>query len=295
MMIRFWGVRGSIPFPGPKSVRYGGNTTCIEVRNSQDDLIILDGGTGIFPLAQTLLGKLPVRCHIFITHTHWDHIQGLPFFIPLFIPGCRVDIYGAFDPINLRDIRDILSRQMEYCYFPVREVELKAEIRYHTLREGECVQVGTTKITNMLMNHPVLNFGYKLEEEGKSVFFSGDHEWPYNIYDPTDDGFDEYEQLIVQQRANMIDFIRGMDALIMDSAYTEKEYPSKKGWGHGTLDSSILVAKEAQVKNLFLTHHEPTRSDDLLEQLFQETVARYQFPPDSPKLHLAYEGLTFQV
>ena len=121
MEFTFRGVRGSIASPGPKTVKYGGNTTCIEVRGDNGEIIIIDAGTGIFPLAQSLLAELPVNCNIFITHTHWDHIQGLPFFTPIFIPGNDITIYGAPDPVTQRGIDAVLSRQMEYAYFPIRE------------------------------------------------------------------------------------------------------------------------------------------------------------------------------
>lgn len=293
MKFTFRGVRGSIPSPGPKTVRYGGNTTCIEVRSDDNDLIILDAGTGIFPLAQTLFPELPITCSIFLTHTHWDHIQGLPFFIPIFIPGNHLKIHGAVDPVTQRDVQQVLSRQMEYAYFPIREAELNARIDYFTLQERQVVQVGKrTRVSNILMNHPVLDFGYKVECNGKSLFFSGDHEWPYNIYEPEDDFYQDYEDLMNQKRQMIIDFIRGVDVLILDSAYTIQEYPAKKGWGHGTFDSSIQTAREAGVKHLYFTHHEPTRSDDNLELLCQEALDRYPRQPGDPEYHIAREGET---
>ena len=124
MQVTMRGVRGSIPVPGPDTVRYGGNTTCIEIRTDSGELMIIDGGSGIRPLGLELLAQQPVQCSVFITHTHWDHIQGLPFFVPLFIPGNKIDFYGAFDPVYGKDLKSILSQQMEYCYFPVRELEL---------------------------------------------------------------------------------------------------------------------------------------------------------------------------
>ena len=132
MKVKFWGVRGSIPTPGPDTIKYGGNTTCIEVRTDNNELIILDAGTGIHPLAQSLMSQLPVTANIFITHTHWDHIQGLPFFVPIFIPGNQLNIYGCQDPITGEGIDRALNVQLQYSYFPIREAELKATIAYHT-------------------------------------------------------------------------------------------------------------------------------------------------------------------
>ena len=275
MKIKFWGVRGSIPSPGPNTQRYGGNTTCIEVRTDDNDLIILDGGTGIFPLAQTLLKELPVTAHIFNTHSHWDHIQGLPFFIPIFIPGNTIHLYGAFDPISGAGPERIMNIQMQYSYFPVREAEMKSRIHYLTVMPHEVVKIGSTSITPTLLNHPVVNLGYRIECKGKSIFFTGDHEPHYNIYDPQDDGHAEYQALIDEQSQAIVEAIKGVDVLIADSSYTIGEYPSKKGWGHGTFDSCIALAIAAGAKILYCTHHEPTRSDDDLEQVFAEAVARH--------------------
>jgi len=292
MKVCFWGVRGSIPSPGPKTIRYGGNTTCIEVRTDDDQLIILDAGTGIFPLSQTLLGNGPVRVHIFNTHSHWDHIQGLPFFIPLFIPDNHVTIYGAYDPIGQNSIEEILTAQLQYRFFPIRESELNARIDYATLREGESVSIGDTTVTPVLMNHPVVNFGYRIDCNGKSLFFTGDHEPPYNIYDEEDDEFVMYASLLKQKNDNMIEQIRGVDLLIADSSYTEGEYPAKQGWGHGTFNSSMVLAEQAQAKHLLLTHHEPTRSDDALEAVFAASMQKRRY--DIPEIDLAREGLVIE-
>lgn len=288
MKIKFWGVRGSIPSPGPNTQRYGGNTTCIEVRTDDNDLIILDGGTGIFPLAQTLLKELPVTAHIFNTHSHWDHIQGLPFFIPIFIPGNTIHLYGAFDPISGAGPERIMNIQMQYSYFPVREAEIQSRMHYLTVMPHEEVKIGSTTITPSLLNHPVVNLGYRIECKGKSIFFTGDHEPHYNIYETSDDGYEEYKELIDEQRSSIVEAIRGVDILIADSSYTIAEYPSKKGWGHGTFDSCIELAKAAGAKVLYCTHHEPTRSDDDLEKVFAEAVARHACK--DLEIRLAREG-----
>lgn len=293
MKIKFWGVRGSIPSPGPNTQRYGGNTTCIEVRTDDNELIILDGGTGIFPLAQQLLKELPVTAHIFNTHSHWDHIQGLPFFIPIFIPGNNLHLYGAFDPISGAGPERIMNIQMQYSYFPVREAEIQSRMHYLTVMPHEVVQIGTTSITPTLLSHPVVNLGYRITCNGKSVFFTGDHEPYYNIYEPSDDGYAEYQALIEEQSQAVVDAIRGVDILIADSSYTIAEYPSKKGWGHGTFDSCIELAKAAGVKILYCTHHEPTRSDDDLERVFAEAVARHA--SGDLELRLAREGDEFYI
>jgi phosphoribosyl 1,2-cyclic phosphodiesterase len=293
---KFWGVRGSIPSPGPKTVHYGGNTTCIEVRGDMNELLILDGGTGIFPLGQSLTPEFPLKAHIFITHTHWDHIQGLPMFLPIFIPGNEVTIYGAADPITQRDIGEVLARQMEYAYFPVREAELNARMTYLNIQEGQQVHIGGVTVRSMLLNHPVLNFGYRLESAGKVFVFTGDHEWPYNIYDQKDSEYSDYQQIMAEQRSRIIDFFRGADVLVIDTAYTDVEYPSRKGWGHGTFGTSIKAAREAGVKRVFLTHHEPTRSDCDLEAVFDEAMKTHAVGTQGdPLFQLAKEGEMIEI
>jgi len=276
-------------------LRYGGNTTCIEVRTSDNQLIILDAGTGIYQLSMELVREFPLTAHIFSTHPHWDHIQGLPFFIPLFVPGNKVLIYGAFDPVSGRPINEILTAQLQYRFFPVRERELKPEIIYRTLHENESVQVGNATITPVMMNHPVINFGYRIDDQGKSVFFTGDHEIPYNIYDPEDDEYEMYKAMLETRNQGVMEAIRGVDIMIADSAYTEEEYLGKKGWGHGTLDSSIRLGQQAKVGKLCLTHHEPTRDDESLERVFAEALARRASVDDEPEYLLASEGLVVEI
>ncbi|MFA6920907.1 MAG: MBL fold metallo-hydrolase [Gallionella sp.] len=266
MKLKFWGVRGSIPSPGEKTVRYGGNTTCIEIRTDDNELIILDGGTGIFPLAQTLLKELPIVAHIFNTHSHWDHIQGLPFFIPIFIPGNIIKLYGAFDPIAGCGPEHIMNVQLQYSYFPVREAEMKSNFEYIAL------------------------LGYRVDCNGKSIFFTGDHEPHFNIYDVGDEGYDEYQALIEEQRLSIVEAIRGVDVIVADASYTPDEYLTKKGWGHGTFDSCIRLAQDAGAKILYCTHHEPTRSDDDLEKVFAEALARHPEAAGRLDIRLAREG-----
>ena len=296
MKIKFWGVRGSIPSPGPATVKYGGNTTCIEVRTDSGELIILDAGTGIFPLSQSLFSEFPLVANIFNTHTHWDHIQGLPFFIPFFVRGNRVKIHGAADPESQKDISEILSAQLKYRFFPIREAELKADIEYFSLKEGEKVTVGDAVVTPVMMNHPVINFGYRVDCNGKSVFFTGDHEPLHNIY-PIDDVEEhaEYQKIMDQKNKAIMDVIRGVDVLIADTSYTPEEYMQKIGWGHGTFDTSIQMAKEAKAKSLYCTHHEPTRSDNALEAVFAEALSRNTRHAGDAECFLAYEGLEIEL
>ncbi|MDB5935020.1 MAG: fold metallo-hydrolase [Massilia sp.] len=291
MKFRFWGVRGSIPSPGPRTARYGGNTTCIEVCTDDGTLIILDAGTGIFPLAQSLVARLPVQANIFITHSHWDHIHGLPFFTPLFNLGSRVRLHGAVDAATEKGIEHVLGVQLQNSYFPVGESQMQATIEYQTLNIGEPIEVGDALVGNVLMNHPATNLGYRITCNGKSLFFTGDHEPFYNLYPQDDPRHAPYNGHMEQRQREIESAMRGVDALIVDCSYTRAEYPAKRGWGHGTLDSALEMAVRVGAGTLYITHHEPTRSDDDLEAVFADLLARHQPMLPSVKVVLAYEGL----
>ncbi|MCF6252873.1 MAG: MBL fold metallo-hydrolase [Methylococcaceae bacterium] len=289
MKFKFWGVRGSIATPGPSTVIYGGNTTCIEIRTDNDELIILDAGTGIHRLAQELLKQASINAHIFMTHTHWDHIQGLPFFSPIFITGNQIKIYGGLDPVTGQGIERALNVQLQYSYFPIREAELNASIEYKTIKPGELITIGSATITPILLNHPVLNLGYRIDCDGKSIFFTGDYEPLYNIYQANNSEYANYQSFIDEKQQEITLAVKDVDALIVDSSYTTAEYISKKGWGHGTYDSAIRLASLANTKKLFFTHHEPTRSDRQLELIYQELL--HNNPNLTYQIMLAKEGI----
>jgi phosphoribosyl 1,2-cyclic phosphodiesterase len=291
MKFRFWGVRGSIPSPGPRTARYGGNTTCIEVGTDDGTLIVLDAGTGIFALAQHLLARLPVCANIFITHSHWDHIHGLPFFTPLFHAGSEVRLHGGFDAVSGRGIEHVLGVQLQNSYFPVGEAQMAANIDYRTLAVGEAVAVGDAIVSNVVMHHPVTNLGYRIDCNGKSLFFTGDHEPFYNPYSAGDARHAACQRDIDARQQAIEGAMAGVDALIVDSSYTLDEYPAKQGWGHGTLDSALAMAIRVGARTLYLTHHEPTRGDDELEVAFADLLARHPPLPATLEVVLAYEGL----
>jgi phosphoribosyl 1,2-cyclic phosphodiesterase len=297
MKFTFWGVRGSIPSPGPRTVRYGGNTTCIEVRTDDDTLIIIDGGTGIFPLAQSLVAskQRPILANIFITHSHWDHIHGLPFFSPLFIKGSRVRLHGAIDPDTGNGIEHVMGVQLQNSYFPVSETQMDATIEYHTLQPGQPTPVADAVVRHVVMSHPVTDLGYRIDCNGKSMFFSGDHEPLFNIYPAHHTHHAAFQQQVEQRTSAIDELIHGVDVLIIDCSYTREEYPAKVGWGHGTFDSALAMALRAGAKQLYCTHHEPTRSDDELEAVFAEVMARHASQLNGLQVFLAYEGLVVTV
>jgi phosphoribosyl 1,2-cyclic phosphodiesterase len=291
MKFRFWGVRGSIPSPGPRTARYGGNTTCIEVRSDDGTLIVLDAGTGIFALAQDLLTRLPVVANIFITHSHWDHIHGLPFFTPLFIAGNRVRLHGAYDSISGTGIEHVLGVQLQNSYFPVSEAQLDATIEYQTIEAGIDVAAGDAVVRGVVMNHPVTNLGYRISCGGKALFFTGDHEPFYNPYLAADPRHAATAADNARRAREIESAMQGVDALIVDCSYTQAEYPAKQGWGHGTFDAALEMAMRVGAKALYCTHHEPTRSDDELEAAFADAVSRHARAQGPMQVFLAREGM----
>lgn len=291
MKVRFWGVRGSIPSPGRQTQEFGGNTTCLEVRSDAGQLIILDAGTGIFPLARSLSRELLIDANRFITHTHWDHIQGLPFFTPIFLPGNRLTIHGGRDIVTGLGIGQAMETQMQYSYFPVREAELKAALTYVTVNTGETIQVGDARVTGTILNHPVINLAYRIDCNGKSVFFTGDHEPYSNIYEPGDDAYRDYQRIVNERQAQVDDAMRRVDVLIADCSYTLEEYRNKVGWGHSCFDHAIEMADRVGARRLVCTHHEPTRSGSSLKQVFAEALTRNPRGPGSAEVVLAHEGL----
>ncbi len=279
MKIKFWGVRGSIPCPGPNTVRYGGNTACIELRfGEKERLVIIDAGSGIRALGnymmQNDLPKGPIKTEIFISHTHWDHIMGFPFFTPIFIPGTELKIYG---PVTFEEegLDRIIGDQLTYRYFPVKHDELAADIKYYPLKECSLDLGDGINMTTKYLNHPIMCLGYRFEYMGKTVVTAYDTEPFRNVFptDPNDPGYDqtaaeEGQDAADEQNENILRFFRDADILIHDAQYTQQEYRSgKQGWGHSPYEYVINAAHKAGVKKLVLFHHDPLRTDEELESL----------------------------
>lgn len=286
MQVRFWGTRGSIAKPGPATVRYGGNTSCVEVRTDDGQLLILDCGTGAHDLGRHLLatGPMPLKGSVLISHTHWDHIQGIPFFAPFFIPGCEWDIYA---PQGFGEtLRTTLAGQMEYTYFPITPEAFGASIRYHNVSEG-AFRIGDVRIRTRYLNHPALTIGYRIEADGSSLVYSCDHE-PHMCQAAMPGG------AVDGQDAAHAEFLRCADLVMHDAQYTAEEYEGKTGWGHSTIDYAVNVASYADVRILALTHHEPIRTDDAIDELLAE--ARTRIAPGSRlQVVAAAEGMTIDL
>lgn len=278
MKVKFWGVRGSTPCPGPDTVKVGGNTSCIELRyGNEEELIIIDAGSGIRLLGNHLMKSknCPKKIKIFLTHTHSDHIMGLPYFTPIYIPGYTIDIYG---PVTYEEegLEKIISDQFSYRYFPVKHSELSAEMSYHHLQQTE-LNFGEIKISTHYLNHPILTLGYRFEYGGKVITTAYDTEPFFNLFpeDPEDPSYDEFaaeEGKLAAEEANeeISEFLSGSDILIHDSQYTQDELTAKyRGWGHSSFEWTIKLAGENKIKKLLFFHHAMERTDTELLSLLE--------------------------
>lgn len=272
MKLKFWGTRGSIPTPGKNTVRYGGNTPCVEVRLRDNRLVIFDAGTGIRELGEALLAKgESVNAHVLIGHPHWDHIQGFPFFKPAFISGNELTILGAQSK-NVT-LRSMIADQMNKVYFPIQLNELKAKINFRPLREGT-TQIYGAELTSIYVNHPAFALGYRLQSGGKSLVYISDNE-PFDrevarsLKNVEKVITDKYAESKGDPNQRVFDFCRGADVMIHDATYTPEEYVSRVGWGHSHYLFALKVAAEAQVKKLFLFHHDPSHADDKIDEMVE--------------------------
>ncbi|MBS4028026.1 MAG: MBL fold metallo-hydrolase [Ignavibacteriales bacterium] len=269
MKVTFWGTRGSIPSPGQHTVRYGGNTPCVEVRLDDDSLIIFDAGSGIRLLGNRLAaGKKVVRSSILITHEHWDHIQGLPFFVPAFIPGNEFKIVGTGP--NRFSLKMALSNQMRRLYFPVKLKELEARFSFHSVKEEE-FEINGASVKTIFVNHPTFALGYRLTHGGRSIVYVSDNE-PLDKKTLAQMGtrrsiIKSFVEAHNDPNQRLYDFVRDADLFIHDSFFTPDEYVQHIGWGHSHYLFTLQVAREANVKHCVLFHHHPNRTDDEIDEI----------------------------
>ena len=253
MKIRCWGARGSIPVSGGEFVTYGGDTTCIEIRTREDEVIIVDAGSGIRRLGNLLIQEKRDRISMIFTHSHWDHILGFPFFKPAYRRGTAIQMFGC--PLAQESIQGMISRTMEAPYFPVNFQDLQADISYHEACESS-FSIQSVTVTPIPLSHPNQGYGYKFSENGKSFVFLTDNELGFQH--PGGLPFRDY-----------VNFSRGTDFLIHDAEYTEEEYREARTWGHSVYTDALRLALEAKPKTFGIFHHNQERTDPALESLVQ--------------------------
>jgi len=261
--VKFWGVRGSVPTPGDRTRKYGGNTSCVEIRCG-DQLFICDAGSGIRELGADLMsrGKSPIFGHLFFSHAHWDHIQGFPFFGPADVPGNRFLIYGA----RQGDDRfyQLLSGQMKSDYFPIGFGALRAEISADHLDDGR-KQIGGVLVESLPLNHPGGCLGYAFSHQLRKIVYATDNEIQIDSSRPESNG----EARLRTVGPALVAFARDADLLIADGQYTDAEYKSKKGWGHTSCLTAVDWAVQAGVKQLAVFHHDPAHADSFVDEIIE--------------------------
>jgi phosphoribosyl 1,2-cyclic phosphodiesterase len=287
--LKLWGVRGSIPVPGPGTVRYGGNTACVEVR-TDGEIIVLDAGSGIRELGLALeaeFGSRPINLSLLITHVHWDHIQGFPFFAPSYGDKNQIRIFGY----NGTDagLEQILTGQMATPFFPVALYDLPGKIQFENLKVMD-FQIGKVRVRAKLLNHPGVCVGYRILSSGGSIAYLPDNE-PYDafkLHSPKSEQFSpvETKRRAQEDRAELVKFLQGSDVLILDTQYTDEEYQTHVGWGHGSLSMAVSLARDAAVRKLILFHHDPTHDDEMIDQMVK-TAQQLAAKSES---HLEVEG-----
>lgn len=272
--MKFWGVRGSIPTPGKHTVRYGGNTPCLELRLDDDQLIIFDAGTGIRSFGDDLINKgESVNGYLLITHPHWDHIQGFPFFKPAFISGNELTIIGT--ERSEKSLSEIIAEQMNRIYFPVQLHALKAKINFKPIREEGEFKIHDATVKTLYVNHPGFTVAYRVEYRGKTLVYVSDNE-PYDR--ATAASLANFESIVKEKfdaqtgdpNQRVFDFCRDADVLIHDATYTPEEYIDRVGWGHSHYLFTLRVAAEASVKRLYLFHHDQNHSDDKVDDILKK-------------------------
>lgn len=270
--IRFWGVRGSIPCPGPETVRYGGNTSCVEIRCGRH-LFVFDGGSGLRPLGRALLAHgRPVDIDLFYTHTHFDHIVGLPFFAPAYSAGNRIRFWaGHLKPAG-SDIKTVLSQMMSAPLFPIPIDVLNAKLEFRDFSAGETFNpYNGVKMITAPLNHPDGATGYRVEYGGKVIAYITDTEHHAGQSDP-----------------EVLKLMNNADVAIYDSTYTDEEYPAHRHWGHSTWEEGVRLAKKAHVKQLVIFHHDPGHNDEMMDQIAADAAQAY------PGTIVAHEGMLLQ-
>ena len=257
--LKFWGVRGSTPTPQIENLKFGGNTSCLEIRTAENECVIFDAGSGIRALGQTLMQEAdgaPINTKIFLTHFHWDHIQGIPFFAPLYGPKNHISFLSGSTG---RPLQETLEGQMAKPYFPIDFGQVAAKRDFHQIETGGCVEVGGLTVRPFPLNHPQGASGYRIEVERRRS----------SSTPPTTSTASRSRTSILREYA------QDADILICDAQYTPAEYETHRGWGHSTWENAVLLAKDAHAEHLMLFHHDPLHDDQTMMRISQD--ARIQF------------------
>ncbi|MGC8766548.1 MAG: MBL fold metallo-hydrolase [Brevinematia bacterium] len=296
MVIKFWGVRGSIPVPGVNTAVYGGNTSCIEIR-VEDNVFIIDAGSGIRSLGNDLKKRNKhFEVNLFLTHTHWDHIQGLPFFSPIFDYRYKINIHG---PSMLGKLRNMVSGQMGYIYFPVKIDDLASYLEFRELN-SETFKINDVKISTIYIYHPTACLGYSFEYQGKKIVTLFDFESEIKKSEIiSGEYFNQMVRIIGKENVlnedSILDFAKNADVLIIDAQYTKEEYKTKKGWGHSSIPSAINFGIKSGAKKIILFHLDPERKDEDMMLIEHYLENYFKLKNIKVGVYVAREGMEIQV
>jgi phosphoribosyl 1,2-cyclic phosphodiesterase len=294
--LRFWGVRGSYSAPFESHLGVGGNTSCVEIR-VDDHLLICDAGSGIIPLGNELMAQNKIRnLLIILTHYHWDHICGLPFFVPAFVPDWNISFFGPGQCDD--EIKEHVSAQMQAPYFPVGTETWLANIDYLRPSADHEISQGPISFEYCNVHHPGTTYGYRIKVKGKTILYISDNECSY-LGKSIDRKFDEltaeekqlYEEMKKEEHLAEIELVKDADILIHDAQYTPEDYEKKRGWGHSCYIDTVNIAIEAGVKELYLYHHDPNYDDDAMEKIYQHSLSIIKEKKSALNCHIAREGL----
>jgi phosphoribosyl 1,2-cyclic phosphodiesterase/CheY-like chemotaxis protein len=281
-----WGARGSTPVPGARFLRHGGNTSCLSFECS-GETVIFDAGTGIRELGLELTREGCRKLHLFITHTHWDHIQGFPFFTPAYTPGFEIVIYGA-EGFG-KDLRSVFRGQLDRDYFPVQMEDMNAQIEFRNLTENP-VTAGSARVYWEFAQHPGATVGYKIEVAGRKIAWVPDNEFLQGYSGPPETITRDHA--LVAPYGKMIDFLADAEVVIHEAQYTPEEYPMKMRWGHSSVANAAVLMKLAGVKRWIITHHDPGHDDAFLEFKLNVTRRILERIGHPIQVSHAYDGLT---
>ena len=289
MRVKFWGTRGSIATPGPGTNRFGGNTSCVELLASANTVLIFDCGTGARLLGADLIarGMSPIHGHILIGHTHWDHIQGFPFFAPVFMPGNDFTVYAPRGAQT--SLQDVLAGQMEFTYFPVELGQLPSRLKCNELGEGTHA-IGGVRVLAQYLHHPAITLGYRVETDDAVVLYVNDHEPFADVLWRTDEARGHPDSIVHPGDRRHAHFMTDADLVIHDAQYTAEEYRTKKAWGHSPYEYVVEVAAAAGVRRLALTHHDPTHDDKMVAEIEERAQALAKSLGSSMEVFCAWEG-----
>ncbi len=300
MQITFWGVRGSYPVPGAATVRYGGQTSCVEARSASGQHIIVDAGTGMRALGNKLAGEAagaPGHYHVLLSHVHWDHIQGLPFFSPAYIPGTKISIYALLTAAD--ELNQVIGGITRHEFFPMPLEAVPAQFDYHQVEPGVDFTIGAFHVTPIALNHPFGSVGYRIDADGSSWAYVADTA-PFDQVlhkqhflsgpEPLTDGD---RSALRAMRDALVERLRGVDTVVYDTHFLPDEYNRFPHYGHSTPDQAIEVCVEAGVRRLVLYHHAPAHGDDQMDRIAELYLA--QGAKVGVEVLTSFEGMTVAI